>query len=974
MESDRNLEEHILRIGRELYAAAAQAPALFDARTLIGRLLGWSMRNEEFKTTLFRFIDVLPSLRNDEAVMRIAREYFEGRDQIPRILHRGIGLIPEKGLGSRLAAPAIQKAVSSIARQFIAESGPRRIVRTLQDLQRDGTKFTIDLLGEVVVSDREANRYAAAYRSLLDLLDEHFPREADVSLKISSFDSQLDPVDWTGSINRAKEGLRPLLTRAKQAGISLTFDMEHFSYKDLIIELVKNVLLDPEFQEGPNVSLALQAYLAETEQDLRRLIAWLRERKKRIGVRLVKGAYWDYEYVKNTQQGWPVPVFLNKTETDRNFEHCTRFLFENIDAVFPEIATHNLRSIAHAAAVAESLGIGKDDFEFQMLYGMAEELRKAVRAKGFAVRVYTPVGDLVPGMAYLVRRLLENTSNTSFLRRAFSDRLAFEDLIAPPVVRSVPSIRTVPRAGFQNEPPLDFSRASNREQFGEALRTVKAGLGRTYPLIIGGNDFLTETDIISRNPADHREVVGRVASASKRECDRAIEEAEKVRHRWRTMPPQERAAFLFKAAEEIRKQRFSLAALEVIEVGKTWKDADGDVSEAIDYCEYYGREMIRLGKPARMGQYPGEMNEYAYLPKGIAVVIAPWNFPLAIATGMTVAAVVAGNCAIFKPSGLSPVTGFRLCNIFRTVGLPDGVLQFLPGPGSEIGEYLVSHPAADVIAFTGSKDVGLRIIRIAAETSTRSVKKVIAEMGGKNAVIVDETADLDEAVKGVVESAFGFQGQKCSACSRVIVLQDVEQEFSERLTEAIRSIRIGPPEDPSNSMGPLIDEKALQKVRSYIAIGKQEATPLVIRDAPPGPGGWFVGPSVFAHASPDSRIAQEEIFGPVLTVMTAPNIDEAIRLANLSQYALTGGLFSRSPVNIQKVREGFLAGNLYINRKITGALVGRQPFGGFGMSGVGSKAGGPDYLLQFMNSVSIAENTIRRGFAPIEEEPPEGRQ
>ena len=418
----------------------------------------------------------------------------------------------------------------------------------------------------------------------------------------------------------------------------------------------------------------------------------------------------------------------------------------------------------------------------------------------------------------------------------------------------------------------------------------------------------------------------------------------------------------------MRKQRLQLAALEVLEVGKTWQDADGDVAEAIDYLEYYGREMIRLGKPKKLGNYPGEENYYRYLPKGIAAVIAPWNFPLAIATGMTSAAVVAGNCAIFKPSGLSPVIGYKLCDIFQSVGLPPGVLQFLPGPGSEVGEYLVSHPSVDLIAFTGSREVGLRILELAGATrqGQRNVKKVVAELGGKNAIIVDGTADIDEAVKGVVGSAFGYQGQKCSACSRVIVERDAYREFCERLREAVGSIRIGPTENPSNSMGPMIDGKALEKVRAYITLGRQEATPLIIKEAEGG--GFFAGPAVFIDVEPGSRLAQEEIFGPVLAVMQAGDIGEAISIANNSQYALTGGLYSRSPGNIQKVKEEFLVGNLYINRKITGALVGRQPFGGFGMSGVGSKAGGQDYLLQFMNPVCISENMMRRGFAPFDDQ------
>jgi RHH-type proline utilization regulon transcriptional repressor/proline dehydrogenase/delta 1-pyrroline-5-carboxylate dehydrogenase len=335
---------------------------------------------------------------------------------------------------------------------------------------------------------------------------------------------------------------------------------------------------------------------------------------------------------------------------------------------------------------------------------------------------------------------------------------------------------------------------------------------------------------------------------------------------------------------------------------------------------------------------------------------------------MTSAAIAAGNCVIFKPSGLSPIIGYRLCDLFRSVGLPPGVLQYLPGPGSEVGEYLVSHPAVDFIAFTGSKEVGLRIIKLAGETGSgqRNVKKVIAEMGGKNAVIVDETADLDEAVRGIVESSFGFQGQKCSACSRVIVVGDIYRELCDRLVGAASSLRVGPPEEPGNVLGPVIDAAAQQRIRSYIESGKTEGK--VILEKKAAGEGYFIGPVIFADAEPGSRIATEEIFGPVLAILRARTIDEAVRMANSSLYALTGGLFSRSPANIQKVKEEFLVGNLYINRKITGALVGRQPFGGFGMSGTGSKAGGPDYLLQFLNPVSTSENTLRKGFAPIRKE------
>jgi RHH-type proline utilization regulon transcriptional repressor/proline dehydrogenase/delta 1-pyrroline-5-carboxylate dehydrogenase len=414
----------------------------------------------------------------------------------------------------------------------------------------------------------------------------------------------------------------------------------------------------------------------------------------------------------------------------------------------------------------------------------------------------------------------------------------------------------------------------------------------------------------------------------------------------------------------MRKRRFLLVALEVYEVGKTVPEADSDVAEAIDYLEYYGAQIAELGRPRSLGNYSGEINEYAYEPKGIAAVISPWNFPLAIPTGMASAAIVAGNCTILKPSGLSPVVAWQLVDLFKAAGLPQGVLQYLPGPGAEAGEYLVSHPGIDVIAFTGSKEVGLRILRLAGETrpGQRNVKKVVAEMGGKNAIIVDDTADLDEAVRGVLESSLGYQGQKCSACSRVVVLPDAFQEFCGRFVEAVKSIRIGPPEDLSTFMGPLVDQGALEKVRNYIAIGQREGKTLY-RGEEKGDG-FYAGPALI-EVGPDAVISRDEIFGPVVAVIKAQDIDEALEIANRSEYALTGGIYSRSPENIRKAKREFRVGNLYINRKITGALVGRQPFGGFGLSGTGSKAGGPDYILQFMNPRTISENTLRKGVAPV---------
>jgi RHH-type proline utilization regulon transcriptional repressor/proline dehydrogenase/delta 1-pyrroline-5-carboxylate dehydrogenase len=428
-----------------------------------------------------------------------------------------------------------------------------------------------------------------------------------------------------------------------------------------------------------------------------------------------------------------------------------------------------------------------------------------------------------------------------------------------------------------------------------------------------------------------------------------------------------RADYLFRAAAVLRRRRFELAAWQVHECGKQWREADADVAESIDYCEYYGREMLRLAPPLHR-DVPGEENVYFYEPRGVVLVIAPWNFPMAILCGMTTAAFVTGNTVVMKPAEQSSVVGAKLMEVFQEIDLPPGVASYLPGIGEEIGPTLTNHPDVAMIAFTGSKGVGLLINRQAAETlpGQDHVKRVLAEMGGKNAIIVDEDADLDEAVHGVTASAFGYQGQKCSACSRVIVLETLHDTFLARLVEATRSLKIAPAEDPGCTIGPLIGEEARRRVLDYIVVGKREARLDYAGEVGPlAQEGYYVGPHIFSQVSPNATIAQEEIFGPVLAVLRAHDLTHALELANGTPYALTGGLYSRSPQNIARVKREFYVGNLYINRKITGALVDRQPFGGLKLSGIGSKAGGPDYLLQFVLPRTTTENTMRRGFAPI---------
>jgi len=580
-------------------------------------------------------------------------------------------------------------------------------------------------------------------------------------------------------------------------------------------------------------------------------------------------------------------------------------------------------------------------------------------------------------MAYLVRRLLENTSNESFLKASAAGRAEVDKLLRDPedhqsmwLSRKRTARPSGPLTPFRNEPTTDFTRPEARAAIREAIeagrRDLQAGPYRC-PIVIDGDEHAGTGSTEVQSPGDLSITVSRTGSSGPIEADRAVSAARKAFDAWSETPARDRAEVLLKVAAIFRRDRFHLAAIQGFECGKPWSEADGDVAEAIDFCEFYAREMVRLSDPARR-DVPGETNAVERIARGVVVVIPPWNFPLAIPTGMTAAALVSGNTVILKPAEQSPVMAFKLFDAFREAGLPPSVLHFVPGKGEEVGAALVDDPRVDVIAFTGSKQVGLEINRRSSEIKPgqNHVKRVIAEMGGKNAIIVDADADLDEAVVGVLQSSFGYSGQKCSACSRVIVLDGVYDAFTARLAEAARAIPVGPPEDPETVVGPLIDADARARVETYARVAAMEGRILFEGDADRfAQRGHYVAPLIVADVQPDARIAQEEIFGPILAVLRAKDLDDAIRIAESTPYALTGGLYSRSPANIDRVKRRLRVGNVYINRPITGALVDRQPFGGFKLSGIGgAKAGGTEYLGEFLLTRAVTENTLRRGFAP----------
>src|SRR5579859_1087329 len=507
---------------------------------------------------------------------------------------------------------------------------------------------------------------------------------------------------------------------------------------------------------------------------------------------------------------------------------------------------------------------------------------------------------------------------------------------------------------FINEPLTDFTQEAQKQAQFKALKQVESELGRTYPLIIGGKKIQTEQTFASVNPSQPDQVIGYFARATVEQANEAVRVAAETFETWKRVPAEERASYLFAAADRMRQRRFEINAWMIYEVGKSWVEADADTAEAIDFLEYYAREALRLAGEQPIVQIEGEENKLVYIPLGVGAVIPPWNFPCAIMAGMTSAAFVAGNTVVLKPASTSPAIAAQFMRILEEVGLPAGVVNFLTGSGSTIGDTLIEHPQVRFIAFTGSREVGLRINELAAKPKKgqRWLKRTVLEMGGKDAVVVDETADLDDAAAGIVASAFGFQGQKCSAGSRAIIVDKVYDQVLLKVIAMTKQLTIGDVTQPDTYLGPVIDENALKKISEYIEIGKGEGR-LVAGGWHHGPG-YFIEPTIIADADPHARIAQEEIFGPVLTVIKAKDFDDAMHIANDTEYGLTGSLYSQDPRRIERAKEEYHVGNLYFNRKSTGALVGVHPFGGFNMSGTDSKAGGRDYLLLFTQAKAIS--------------------
>lgn len=968
----KDLESLINKKGKAfLERMQKEEKSFFDKSWWQGKILSLTLENDSFKTRLFHFIDVLPNLKTPEQIISHLDEYF--KDDESKILTSGLKI---GKLAKPVLAAFIKKQINETARIFITGSTPKEALETIRKIRKKNQTFSLDVLGEAALSEKESNSYQSQYLELIEslgTLNEEWPfnkqldedsfgkiPKINISIKVTSLYSQIKEEAWEHSKEQLKIKLRPILKKAIESFAFINLDMEQYQHKDLILELFKELLLEQEFKNYPHFGVVIQAYLRDSLKDLKDLAQFAKSRKVPFTIRLVKGAYWDSEVLLAQQKNWPIPVYTQKEDTDFNFEECTQFLMENHQYIKIAIGSHNIRSISYALALKEFYP--QASLEFQTLFGMGSVIATSLAQQGERVRLYTTIGELIPGMSYFVRRLLENTSNQSFIRNTLEKKVSADDLLKKPSSKKV--AKKTDQETFQNYPLLDFSISDNRLNFQKSLEQIKKQIPQDVFPILEGKEQKSNKTYNRKNPSQTNQIISHTHFANADHLEEAIQKSSLYFNTWKNYPKDKKINHLLNLAQNIKEQEFELSAIEVLESGKTWSEAQADIAEAIDFCIYYAESFQKISEPKITSEVYGESNISIWEAVGVTACIAPWNFPLAILTGMTVAPLVCGNTVLIKPAEQSSLIAYYFAKLLLKSGFPKESFAFLPGQGETIGASLVKDPRVSLISFTGSLEVGKSIIKETASISQNQTrfKKCIVEMGGKNAIVVDESSDLDEAILGILDSAFRFQGQKCSACSRVIILENIYDRFMERFMPALQDVVIGPSEDPKSFLGPVVDEEAFKRIHRFIS--EQKKSSQLLFQGKASDQGYFVPPTVFLTKDLDSPLMQQEIFGPVLAIFKTKDLDSAIKAVNQTAYGLTAGFYSRHPSHIEEFKKNIDTGNLYINRTCTGALVKRHPFGGRKLSGLGSKAGGPDYLKQFLQNKILTENTIRRGFSP----------
>ncbi|MGL1934496.1 MAG: proline dehydrogenase family protein [Fibrobacterales bacterium] len=964
---DRETEIH--ELGKALWKdLQTSTSTIINSKYWYGKIMEWTLKDPEFGVDMFRFVDAYPSFKTVNQVSQHLKEYLGQPDRnLPKSIRTAFAV----GTGS-LAAPfasaLIRRNIKGMAQTFIlgdfTEETSDQTVTAIRNLWKSGVSTTVDLLGEAALSKGECTQYLNKYIAILNTLSKVQDKESarvpqiNLSLKLSSIYPHFNPLDEEQVIDELEELLNPLFQSVIDSGAFLNFDMEDNDHHAPTNHFFEKMITSGIFKQYEHVGIVVQAYRTDSAQTLEHFQKIAQGRGVPITIRLVKGAYWDYEVAESELRGWVPPVYTTKEETDLNFETLSEVLIRGWEWTRPAIASHNIRSIAHAITIARELDVPSQYFEFQMLYGMADSLSKAVTSRGMQVRLYTPVGDLVKGMAYLVRRLLENSSSQGFMSQSFTQGVALDQLLQKPEVPLAGAFSDdgFSDTGFNNEPQIDFSDSTTRSALIKAVSQTK----QPYVVKTMGSDGVPEVEVLSAQRPP--EVVTQYTPATIAQMESSITEMKQIPLMDSLSGLAHRVTQVETLISLLQRDRFKLMALQAHEVAKPLLEAEADIAEAIDFCAYYAAEATKiLTQPFDFSQ-TGEQNKMTLYPQGVTGVITPWNFPMAIPCGMVIGPWIMGNPIVWKPAEQSTACAHALYLLMKEAGMES--LRFVPGNGEEVGPVLVAHPDVATISFTGSQAVGMEILKTCGTVTegSRTLKHAVCELGGKNALIIDDSADLDVAVPGVIYSAFAFAGQKCSACSRLYVLESVYDDFVRRMVDAMATLRLGPATELNNDIPPVIDREAYDRLMGVL--GAIDSSVEVVYQCAVPSQGLYVPPTLLSCEDDTHTLFHQELFGPVVIMKKVATIDEALDAVNDSRYGLTGGIFSRTPSHIEKIKRDWDVGNLYINRSCTGARVGRQPFGGTNLSGKGLKAGGPHYLYQFIRERAVSENTMRQGFSP----------
>ncbi|MBI4296292.1 MAG: proline dehydrogenase family protein [Chloroflexi bacterium] len=951
-EGNKVVEARTQELPRQLYQLMREyRPPLRERQQ--DWLMDQMARDAVLESRLLRFVDVLAALdadANRNHIKGLFQDYFSG--QFPgcsSLLRLILFVCRQPATPAGLVSVLSRGAMQALSSRFIARPDYPAILDILAYLERQGRYSTIALLGEDVLSEHEAELFKARYLQLVDRLARHCEagRHApalQLSIKLTSLTDNFNPADREGTLGRVRKRLEEIAQSCVSNGIGLTIDAELYEHREITWYIFSEVFGPrSSFNRWDGAGITIQSYFKDSENYLQTVIDFAKQRQAPLQVRLAKGAYWNLEVITAHQNHWPVPVFEQKNDTNMAFHNMFATLLRESRHVSVAVAGHNIIDHARTEALRESLGLAEGMVEHQTLFRTAEGVSRALKRMGWVTRDYVPSGELVPGMAYLVRRVQENTSPEGFLMRSRSGESVAE-LSRTTSEAARPAVQDKADEGFHNRPPKRIFLSIERSTFEAALKANLSQWGQDYPLELGGQTVETQELKISVSPSspDQLKSVGHVHMAGLADAEQAISIVRKGFIHWSATSAQERARILLKVATRLAEERDTLAAWIVHEGGRIWVEALADVDEAADHFAYNANCLL---------VHERRVEEH-YQPRGVVAVIAPWNFPAALPSGMISGALAAGNTVVLKSAEQTPIIAARLVKILHSAGVPEDVLLHLPGWGEVVGDYLVRSHGVDMVAFTGSKAVGLGINKKATSTRLSSgLKKVVVEMGGKNAIIVFADADLDEAVKGILLSTFEHANQKCSACSRVFVHRSIFKHLSERLIHAATSLPVGPADEPGTLVNPLIEQEARERVLAYAEKARSEGKILVDRISTGSSNPLQVGPLVveleLARLS-QSAIAREEIFGPILVLVPFEDENEMLAEINGTAYALTSGIFSRSPRTVARMLREVRAGNIYVNRKITGARVGVEPFGGFQLSGTGPKAGGPDYLFAFL--------------------------